>query len=360
MTGSVDWEQFLRDCSAHGILPLVRSSFHRIEWKGVPSAVADRIVSLSQRGRMKSFLLAAENVRLVGLLKSRGIEAVSFKGPLLAEHVYGSLDLRQSLDIDLLVLPEDSVRTRTILIEEGFAEIAQGDQREYFVQLGQQALRNRKTGITVDLHWKLAPFGIPFPFPQAELWDRPQALPLLGAVLPTFSWEHLALFLAFHGTKERWRQLKWVADFSLLYTARPELDWDSLRERAAQRHCARMLILAASLCHALELPAPPSLIEAGAGDPRVSGLVESALRRLMHPAPESDWDVFRHEIAATERLRDQAAHVAALLTTPTASDFAAVRLPEHLRGLYYAIRPFRLVAKGVRLAAERYWARAAR
>jgi len=64
--------------------------------------------------------LTAELVRLTGLLKAAGIAAVAFKGPVLAAMAYGSIDMRQFVDLDILVRQTDLPRIAEILSAERY------------------------------------------------------------------------------------------------------------------------------------------------------------------------------------------------------------------------------------------------
>jgi hypothetical protein len=246
------------------------------------------------------------------------------------------------------------------MAEAGYRAHSSADDPEYLAQSGQLAFRHPENGFGVDLHWKLASFGVPMPFSEEEMWAGLQELPVAGSLIPTLRWEDLALFLAFHGTKERWRSLKWICDFSALSRTRPELDWEDLQRRAARNHCARHLLLGARLCEALGLDAPAPLLAAAQWDASVESLVERTLRQLLNPVPETDISIFSYELAATERCQDKAVLLFRLITTLTVSDFRTVRLPRRLRSLYYAIRPFRLAGKALGLLARNYRLRAAR
>ena len=274
---------------------------------------------------------------------------------MLARHAYGSLGLREFLDIDIIVK-----ENRTLLSpsdfspEQGYQTTSRSrEQQDYLAESGQAAFRRPGDSFGIDLHWKLAPFGMSFPFSEDEIWSRLQNLSMSGSEVPTLAWDHTALFLAFHGFKERWRSLKWICDFAALAGSRPELDWDDLRERSARNHCSRSLLLAASLCHAVGMNAPPKLLDWARGNRAVESLTRRTLLRLAHPEKsEDDLSVFADTAAGLERTRDKVRLAAALLTTLTVSDFSAIRLPQRLRGLYYLIRPFRLARKAIRLLSR--------
>src|SRR5262249_55499649 len=144
------------------------------------------------------------------------IPIATFKGPALAVSIYGDLALREFSDLDLLVHKADLGEAENILAACGYhADFPDKDYRTAFVSYqGQYAFRHGKTGISIDLHWRLASKGMAFPIQPTEIWPRLEQVTIAGRTVPTLAHDDLALFLAAHGTKEGWRSLGWVCDFA--------------------------------------------------------------------------------------------------------------------------------------------------
>ena len=58
--------------------------------------------------------------RLVPYLEANGIETLVFKGPALAQSIYGRIALRPFLDLDILVQPRDVAKAWSLLKAEGY------------------------------------------------------------------------------------------------------------------------------------------------------------------------------------------------------------------------------------------------
>lgn len=54
-----------------------------------------------------NMLLTSELIKIMKLLEENDIEAVSFKGPILAQLAYPDITLRQYADLDILIKKED-------------------------------------------------------------------------------------------------------------------------------------------------------------------------------------------------------------------------------------------------------------
>ena len=350
-----DWGLFLNLCRRHSVRPLVYRALSLADWQGVPSHIQHTFQQFIAQNSRRNSLLSLELVRIITKLNDSSIPSSTFKGPTLAQSVYGNVGLREFLDLDLIVRPVDVPQVRRILSADGY-ETKHFDRNtdDYREESGQATFVRPNAGWGLDLHWKLAPFGMRFPFSEGEIWRSLQPLPLANGNVPCLAWDQMALFLAFHGAKERWRSLKWICDFAALAHTRTELDWESLHRRAAANHCSRALLVAARLCESLSLSAPPVLLDKGRNDARVQSIVDRILRRLAFPVPETDLSMFSDSLATTERVRDKIQLTLTLFTTLTASDYAAVRLPAPLHGIYYLMRPFRLAAKAASLLCQRF------
>ncbi|HEY4953988.1 MAG TPA: nucleotidyltransferase family protein, partial [Gemmatimonadaceae bacterium] len=97
------WDSVADIAKRHAVLPLV----HRYLKLECPTAVPEEgLAKLRTQWQLIILYnrrLTAELVRLMGLLKAAGVPAVTFKGPVLAAMAYGSIELRQFSDLDILV-----------------------------------------------------------------------------------------------------------------------------------------------------------------------------------------------------------------------------------------------------------------
>ncbi len=54
------------------------------------------------------------------LLKENGINAVTYKGPVLASQAYGNIGLREFGDIDIFINKKDALKVKKIMIYKGY------------------------------------------------------------------------------------------------------------------------------------------------------------------------------------------------------------------------------------------------
>jgi len=60
----------------------------------------------------RNVFLTNKLFEILNLFKKNDILALPFKGPVLAESVYGDLSLRQFVDLDILVHNHDAISTK--------------------------------------------------------------------------------------------------------------------------------------------------------------------------------------------------------------------------------------------------------
>lgn len=252
--GTLDWSRFMRLLHHHQGHAFASEAFREA---GVqpPDAVAEILVHRSRQTALRGLRLAAETCRLATRLKGEGISPLFVKGTPLAVLAYGSIILKHSLDIDLLVEPQQVGPVYDLLVAEGYLLCEprgmRRSQLDRFVTIGKEcALYDRRRGVLVELHWRLT--------------DNPR---LLGGVsacsprrtvfvegagrLPTLTDPDLFAYLCVHGTAHGWWRLKWLADVNALLAGRPALEIENLHRSAVERGAGRASSVALLLCHDL-------------------------------------------------------------------------------------------------------------
>jgi hypothetical protein len=264
----VDWPRLRELASAHGLAPLLSRNLGSLP--AVPVEVAGALhAELSQNLRF-SLSLAAELARLCGALRHAGISAVSFKGPALAQRLYGNVGLRCFSDLDLLVEASERERASEVLVACGYRRIRRitdrarqtaGDCEEEFLSQDGRLL--------VDLHWEIAqPYYSVGPLPAG--WKaRLRHIAFGEEQVATFGDSDNLLVLALHGSKHRWERLAWLADFSGALDA-GGFDWDAVLLAAGEMRVRYYTLLAATLAHFVlgaEVPEKILLAAYDAGTP---------------------------------------------------------------------------------------------
>src|SRR5262249_39832510 len=218
------------------------------------------------------------------------------------------------------------------------------------------AFRNSKTGISVDLHWRLFSKGVAFPPQLADIWPRLEQVEIANRSVATLTPNDLALFLAAHGTKEGWRTLIWVCDFAELFRKYKHIDWAGVLDRAQQSHYARPLLLAITLASTLlNAPVPAELVNRAQANSAIRALAEKARCRMLRTVPQGEVVELLHGLNTHSRMRHRLRPIATLLATRTVGDYNALPLRKSLWRIYYLTRPFRLAIKAAEALAMMLW-----
>jgi len=103
-------DRLLRLASAHRAAAMLYDRLGAVD--GVPADLLAALRAQAVAGAVRGMRLTGELVRLLEAFRNRGIQALPFKGPLLAAQLYGDRALREFSDLDILV--RTAVRERAI------------------------------------------------------------------------------------------------------------------------------------------------------------------------------------------------------------------------------------------------------
>ena len=340
-TRDINWARLLHLAAVHKMRPLLFHYLTQVVPDHVPTDVMDTLRQHAHANVARNLHLAQTLIRLVERLRQSGIEAIPFKGPVLAELAYGNIGLREFVDLDVLVDVQAAPRASHILQDDGWTPST--ELMDWMIPLvaGQQQ-EFRKNGIALDLHWSVMPkrsFFAPSTFPE-----RVSVL-LVGQPIRTFRVEDHLLLLCLHGTKDAWDSLQIISGVGALLTRYPALDWNRLLQQAERYNVLKLLAFALFLAQetlGVPLPVPVQTHIASLRD-RVK-MASKVIARWSNPvqnASQYHVDHFLFEWWTLATLRDRLRYLFAT-TIPTPMDMRLIHLPRALRGLYYLLRPFRL------------------
>lgn len=347
----VDWDYLLKSAFAHGVLPLLGAHLNTYGRDLVPPQILERLSSALLINRRNNLYLLRQLLGLLQLFTANGIRVLTFKGPVLAETLYGDVGLRQAGDIDILIAREDFQRVRDLLQSNSYLmepQLTSAQQASHLRgQCAIQFFHNDRFAV-VDLHWGLTAKNFPFALSSEELFARSEKISLAGHAVETFDKVDLLLYLCVHGAKHYWRRLEWVASIAGLVRSTPGLDWSLVIRRSRQTRSERVLVLGLLLAgniFGLELPRESEELLSGG-----KGLRECALgleEKLFQGTPVSatQGERFRLNFQFMDRKRDAIKGLLREVLVPTISDWQAVNLPTPLHPLYYLLRPLRLLRK---------------
>jgi hypothetical protein len=345
----VNVTDLLHAAQIHSLRPQLIRSLAEFGWSRVPPAERSSLESFRQLHSAMSLANAEQLGRIADALAARGVRFAAFKGVTLAIILYGDLSAREYTDIDLIVPAEALDAAEDVVEALGYVNDHSDRRfRHAFQGYQRQLAFTHPDRATVDLHWDFTGSHLPFPLSPADIWRALETVEVGHRHVPAIAGPDLALLLAGHGTKERWRSLGWVVDFAVLVERRGDLDWASIHARAQAQGCGDNVLLACALAERLLGVAVPQALALPLGrSTRVEMLAAALIEELRHGGHGPQAVRNLADIDVCDRRWDRIAASIKLALTPTASDYRAMPLPASLWPLYRITRPFRLAAHAI-------------
>jgi len=346
----LDWHLLFAAAADNSVTPLLTLQLSAVAQDALPAAVFARLKDAARAHAVRSLVLAAELIHVMGLFRSAGIHAIPYKGPVLAAQAYGDLALRAFDDLDL-VLPQRQVpKANDLLASLGyrprFPWVLSTEAQASLVP-GEYHYRDDARGLVVELHTEVTLRHFPVRPDLDRLASRLVPVFLSGHEVGTFAPEDSLLFLCVHGAKDFWERISWVADIAEFVQAQP-LDWDVVFQRAEALRLRRMLHLGLALSAALlDAPLPEEIAARVRRDNVATSLASQLSDRLLarDPAPLGAAAILRYRRRMVEGTFAGWRYFLRLATVPAEEDWPQTRLPRALAPLYVVLRPLRLLRK---------------
>jgi len=345
----LDWAEFLRLAELHGILPLAARNLTEYS-RGLPPEIERSLRSTFDTNLRRSLWFAAELARIMAQFESGQLRTVPYKGPVLAQSLYGDLGLRSFSDLDFLISPVDFERARQALAEIGYRPSADltPDVERLWMRIGYERSFDGAAGKNlVELQWALLPYFYGVDLPVDDLLARAGRTVVGGCEVPSLSPEDSLLVLCLHAAKHLWARLIWLSDIGGTLQSQT-IDYALVVSRARALGIARILGVSFWLVKkVLWAELPQSAEEMIAADREAEVLGGEFADRLLRGAAYDfeSTEYFRLILKLRERRGNRWRYLWRLIWTPGAGDVAAVRLPEALFPLYRVVRMGRLMRK---------------
>jgi hypothetical protein len=347
----LDWEYVLYEAEENSITPLLARHLSDCAPEAIPSTSRQQIQKTSRANTVRCLYLTAELIHILDLFRSRGIEAVTYKGPVLAAQAYGDVALREFEDVDIVVRQRDLPAAHEVIVSLGYRPkfdwiLSPGASASLVP--GEYNYRDIERRAMVEMHTELTLRHYPVPPNLDEFFQNTIQVRFADHDVATFAPEYLLPMLCIHGSKDFWERFSWIADVSELIQACPALDWDKTLRVAESLNATRILHLGLALAlSVLDAPLPAKIASSVISDAVAAKLAKEIMIRHM-------WRRFQ-TLDAIGRLNYRRRMLAGfaegwryalrLSVVPAEEDWIMMRLPEALAPLYIALRPIRLMRK---------------
>ncbi len=299
----------------------------------------------------RSLLFSNRLLAILNLLAQHRIQAVPFKGPVLAERVYGDAGLRQSVDLDILVDKQDAFTTMGLLGEQGFLPEIDLDEKQFTAYAAKKnsiAMANPGSVLAVDLHWEMSANYVAEPLVLNRIKNDLVQVAFAGETVLQTCKELLLIYLCLHGTRDCWKDLESLGSIAALIRSHDNWDWKQIIKRADRMHCRRMVLLTLLLVQDLfDVKLPQIVLTFAENDPAVSKLANTVCKTLFDPGrlnsvteTKTKFSMFHLKVRDTwtEKLR----YMRHLIFGTTVQEWRYFPMPGKLSFLHGLLRPLRL------------------
>jgi putative nucleotidyltransferase-like protein len=348
---SLDWDYVLYEAEENSLTPLLAKHLAEFAPAALPPASAELLNKTCRANTIRNLYLTGQLIRTFELFREKGIEAASYKGPVLAAQAYGDVALREFEDVDIVLRQRDLSGAHQVIVGMGYQPkfdwILSPGASAALVP-GEYNYRDIERRAMIELHTELTLRHYPIPPNLDEFFRNTIQVNVAGREVPTFAPEYLLPMLCIHGSKDFWERFSWMADVSELIQACPALDWDKTFQVAEALHATRILRLGLTLAATvLDAPLPPAIAQAVEADKIAGGLATEIMRRHLRRKFQT-LDAAGRLSYRRRMLPGFAAgwrYALRLSVVPAEEDWVMLRLPKALAPLYIALRPLRLLRK---------------
>src|SRR5262249_26723431 len=303
------WDWLLNTAHEHRVLPLVYQRLAQFPAK-VPAPVQTELQTRYKRSSEFNLGLTGKLLKLLTLLREHNIPTIAYKGPALAQVVYGDISFRQFTDLDLLVHKCDIRRTKELLLANGCQpgwQLTESQEKAVLRHYYAYPFFSNSRRVLIEVHWELTERFFAYDFAIEQVWQRAETVKILGKPFRTLSLEDTLLFLCAHGSKHSWKRLGWICDVGMLILRRAELDWEVLTRRATELGLLRILWLGTLLAdEVFQLPLPAEIRSRVTGESRLKQLARHTINEMfMEHRSQGTLQSTLFQMSVRERLRDR-------------------------------------------------------
>ena len=343
----------LRLAHRHGIHPLLYKILKELNSAYPSPTITNDILPLLKHQHLamvrKNMLMSSELIKIMRLFRENGIEALAFKGPVLALQLYGDITLRQYSDLDILIHCKERESAARLLEERGYESLlfmGPKQERVWYRNAKEMSLYHPGKNIHIDLQWQFFDRDYPLHFRLGKIWDTACETSLNGNSIQTFSSDSLLIYLCIHGSKHLWERIGWIKDIDLLVRS-GDLNWEQIDREMEGSGFERMFLLGLYMTNTyFRTPLPDSIKEQ---------IREQGWLRKLEDFIVSDWNekqnMFRNTTAMLylfPTLESKFKYLTKVIIKPAKNEYRYIDLPENFYWAYYLLRPYLLIRKYMR------------
>ncbi|GAB4315592.1 MAG: hypothetical protein Kow0019_15810 [Methanobacteriaceae archaeon] len=296
-----------------------------------------------------NLLLTVELVKVISLLKENDINAITYKGPLLAQYIYGNIGFRQFDDIDILIDRTEALKAKKIVTIDKYelynpANLSDNDFLKYESEF---KLINKITGVIIEINWNFKGNYFNLPENIDLLFENLKEYDINCFKMYSLSPLNLLLILSIHISKHNWMRISWLSDIYHLIQME-DIDWNKALILAKKLRIKRILLINLSLLNDLYDMEIPNIVKIHLSlDPFVWYCSNIIKHIIFNEDKIKLTDRFFLYFFIREKNIDGFKDCLNILTKVTYPDIEFIKLPKSLFPLYGIIHLFLLLRNNI-------------
>ena len=136
----------------------------------------------------RNLLLTRELLFIIDNFDAKGIPIMPFKGPILAEQVYGDIALRSFVELRLPDPEREYTRAEELLQSLGYLndlKLTPAQNAAFLKSEHHHHFSNYKTGTLIELHWRISSSLFSLQPELSGAWNRAGITTILGKKVPS-------------------------------------------------------------------------------------------------------------------------------------------------------------------------------
>lgn len=246
---AINWEYFYHVVSRNKIRPV---SYQVLSKAAIPEGILNKLRNDNKNNSLKCIEHLKELLDISDGLRHLDIKVLPYKGLVLSAAYYPNFHLRESSDIDFLVLLNDYGdinKLKDFFIKRGY--IPMGDIPEEFTttfikyacEYFFEKFENGERRFHIDIHWSAyhPSFDLPEPLPNGLLFQNPSTINISGKNIQVLNEDnHFITLILHHGLRESWAGLKYLLDIAQI-VKNGKIDWAYQRKMSETYQYNRVL-----------------------------------------------------------------------------------------------------------------------
>lgn len=344
----LDWDYLIKMASRHRLKPLLCYNLNSVCPEIVPEDILRELKDHFNANVRRNLLLTGELIKIMELLKAEGIDAVPYKGPVLAHLAYGNLSLREFGDIDIFIKKHDVITARDILISNEYNLDLNNISNSTYLKLQREyKFTCKEVQIPIEIHWSV--YGVSFYLQNNRKYlnsfKNIESVKFANSKILSFNKEILILILSLHNAGHRWQYLIWTCDLAEIIR-RYKLNWDKIIIESEKLGIKRILFInLALLIDLFDVKVPKKVLDQIMND-KYAGELSKQIKTKFFKKEFEKHNLIKYSILQfkmRESIKNGTIDLLLHIFAPTTDELRIISLPDNLFFFYYILRPFFLI-----------------